>query len=101
MGYFYVINAFKRPSSTLLVLQIGGKTGKARFIATNIRTRQQTAVPLTLTASAEILKELDEKCWWSSAGRLLQTIMVSDETKDFINSCWDELKKEKPEFCIK
>ena len=101
MGYFYTINAFKRPSSTLLVLQIGGKTGKSRFIATNIRTRQQMEIPLTPVATAEILKELDDKCWWSSAGRVLQTVMVSDEMKDFINACWNELKKEKPEFCIK
>lgn len=102
MGNFYVIRAFARPSSTLLYLQVGATTGKTRFIAKNVRSRNVEIIPLSLVATTEILAEIKATCVWNSRyGYTLQTVLVSSKTKDFINACWNELKQLKPQLCIK
>ena len=94
------INSFKRPSSTLLYLQVGGKTGRTRFIA--MRSRQLEEIPLSIVATTEILDEIRQKSAIDPRnGHVLLTTTVSMETRSFINECWTELKKLKPEFCIK
>lgn len=101
MNTVYTIRALAHPSSTLLSLLIDGKTGESCFFATNLKTRRSVEIPLTPIATEKILTELDEKCAYSSEGRVLITTMVSPTTKTFINACWNELKTLKPEFCIK
>ena len=97
-----VIRSFARPSNVLLYLQVGGTTGKARFIARHVRSRQVETIDLTTVATESILKELEEKGAWNVRyGYTLLTVMVSEETKTFINACWDELKALRPKFCIK
>ena len=97
-----VIRSFARPSNVLLYLQVGGTTGKVRFIAKHARSRKVEFIDLSMVATPEILKELEEKGAWNVRyGHALLTVMVSEETKNFINACWDELKKLRPQFCIK
>lgn len=101
-GNSYVIRSFARPSNVLLYLQVGGETGKAHFIAKNARSRQVEKIDLSAVATEEILAEIKAKSGFNVRyGYALQTVFVSDKTKEFILSCWSELKKLKPNLCIK
>ena len=101
MAKVYVISAFTRPCNTLVYLQIDHKTGETRFLVPDIRYGGADEIPLSLVASPEVLKEIISKSRWNLRfGHSLQTVLVSQATKDFINSCWDELKKLKPQFCV-
>ena len=101
-GNFYVIRAFARPSRVLLYLLVGAKTGNVRFIARYVRSRQVEKIDLPLVATADVLAEISEKSAWNIRyGYALQTVMVSAETKQFINDCWEKLKMLKPGFCIR
>ena len=98
----YVIRAFAHPCSALLYLQVEMETGKTRFIVKHIRGRKVEKVALSTVATKEILAEIDAKSVWNVRyGIVLQTIIVSSETKEFINSCWKELKNLQPQLCIK
>ena len=102
MGQFYVIRSFARPCGTLLYFQVDRETGDTRFIVKHARSRRVEKVLLTAVATAEILAEIRAKSAWNVRyGHALQTTYVSKQTKDFINSCWDELKKLKPQLAIK
>ena len=97
-----IIRSFARPSNILLYLIVDGTTGKARFIARQVRSRQVENIDLSLEATEEILEELREKGVWNVRyGHTLMTVMVRPTTKKFIESCWDELKKLRPQFSIK
>ena len=97
-----VIRAFAHPSKVLLYLQVDGETGKVRFIARNARRRQVETINLSIVASAEILEELSTKGEWNIRyGHTLQTVLISEATKEFIEDCWKELKSRYPQFCIK
>ena len=97
-----IIRSFAHPSNVLLYLQVGGETGKVRFIARHVRRRQVETIDLSLVASAEILEELSAKGVWNVRyGYTLQTVLVSEATKEFIEACWRELKSRCPQFCIK
>lgn len=101
-GDVYVIRSFARPSNVLLYLQVGGKTGKTRFIAKHVRSRQVERIDLSATATEEILAEIQAKSGFNVRyGYALQTTSVSNATKEFILSCWSELKKIKPQLCIR
>lgn len=100
----FVIRAYARPCGIMLSLKVNGATGKAQFIAKNARNNQMEEIPLSLVASSAILQELDAKSGFNAAlgdDWALMTVAVSMVTKHFINDCWDELKKLKPQFCIK
>lgn len=102
MANVYIIRAFARPCSTLLYLQIGETTGKTRFIAKRLKTRQVETIDLSSVAGEEILAEIKAKSNWNVRyGHALQTVMVTPETKEFINGCWDELKALRPQLGIK
>ena len=102
MGQFYIIRSFARPCGTLLYLQVDKETGDTRFIAKHARSRRVEKIPLTAVAAAEILAEIGAKSALNVRyGQALLTTYVSKQTKDFINSCWDELKKLKPQLAIK
>ena len=102
MGYAYVIRSFARPSNVLLYLQLDAKTGKTRFIAKNARSRQVEKIELSAVATTEIMTEIREKSGFNVRyGFALMTVAVSEATKEFILSCWSELKTLKPNFCIK
>lgn len=97
-----VIRAFKRPCRLLLYLQVIAETGKVRFIARNVRARSVEKITLSVVATAEIMEEIYAKSVRHARyGRALQTLQVSEATKKFINTCWNELKELKPQFCIK
>lgn len=101
MGNSYVIRSFARKSKFLLYLLVDAKTGVARFIAKHVRSRQVEKVPLSVVATAETLSEIGAKSNWNIRyGQTLQTALVSDDTKKFINACWDELNSIRPQFCI-
>ena len=101
MAKGYVISAFTRSCNTLVYLQINHKTGKSRFLVPDIRYGGTGEIRLSLVASPEVLKEIISKSRWNIRfGNSLQTDLVSDATKDFINACWDELKKLQPQFCV-
>ena len=98
----YFIHSFARPSNTVLSLQLGAKTGKTRFIARNVKNGNIEIIDISCVATLEILEEIKAKSVWSSHyGWALNTTLVSGATKDFISGCWQDLKKLKPELCIK
>jgi hypothetical protein len=102
MAKVYIIRSFARPSSTLLYLQVGAETGKTRFIVRHARRRQVETVDLSVVATEEILTEIREKSGFNARyGFALQTVSVSEATKNFIFDCWSELKTLKPNLCIK
>ena len=98
----FVIRAYARPCGVMLDLQVNGETGKTQFIAKKPRSQQSETIHLTAVASKEILKEIEAKSGFNVHwGHALQTVAVSQATKELINNCWDELKHLKPQFCIK
>lgn len=101
MGKTYVIRAFARKCKMLLYLRVWDETGITGFIAKNVRSRQVEKIPLSTTATADILAEIRAKSNRSNRyGYALQTISVSNATKNFISACWSELKNLRPQLCI-
>lgn len=94
----YLICVFAHPSSSMISLQLYS-TGKALF---TVRKKGKYFINLSCVATQEVIDEVEKKCAWSSLrGRVLETVLVSNATKKFIEDCWQELKKLKPELCIK
>lgn len=97
----YFIHSFAHPSNTLLSLQLGAKTGRTRFIARSVKNGKVEIIDISCVATPEILKEISDKSVWGRTGWVLNTTLVSNTTKEFVGNCWSELKKTKPELCIK
>lgn len=104
MNKNFVIRAYARPCSTMLALKVNGENGQTKFVATNVRNRQREEIPISLVATEDIIQEIDKKSGFNAAlgdDWCLQTVAVNMATKHFINDCWDELKKTKPQLGIR
>ena len=93
-----LIRSHSRPSSTLLWLQVGLKTGKARFL---VKANGLQKIPLSVVALPEVLEEISSKSVLAGKFYELRNPKLSKDTTEFIEACWSELKKLRPELCIK